>query len=257
MKGLFVLFICVVFTLCVVPVAKGDVPAAAEALGGSPEYLFIEKLPEKEAMLMAELLTLAVYEGRAIIFQHVPKINNAELGDKGFTPEYFEAKLMERLKQNVEGLSPAQKRIFNKFIFAAKISVSANQDRINVKGVGFKYFLPATWGRETAMIFKAQTGIIIKQTALLYRYPGNRPDDSEMKSLIKFTSPDYDKKTYGEISTIGKQKVYRYYRPVYMVPGCLGCHGDPKGGKDVLGYEKDGLKVGDVRGVISVAVPVQ
>ena len=29
------------------------------------------------------------------------------------------------------------------------------------------------------------------------------------------------------------------------------------GEKDILGYEKDGLKVGDVRGVISVAVPVQ
>ncbi len=257
MKGLFVLFICVAFSLCVVPLAKGDVLAAAEALGGYPEYLFIEKLPEKEAKGMAELLALSVNEGRAIIFQNLPKINNAELGDKWFTPEYFEEKLMERLKQNIEGLSPAQRRIFNKFVSSAKISVSANQDRINLKGVGFKYFLPATWGRETAMIFKAQTGIIIKQTALLYRYPGNRPDDSEMKSLVKFTSPDYDKKTYGEISTIGKQNVYRYYRPVYMVAGCLSCHGGPKGEKDILGYEKDGLKVGDVRGVISVAVPVQ
>jgi len=76
--------------------------------------------------------------------------------------------------------------------------------------------------------------------------------------LVKFAKADYDKNPYGAVGSIGKQKVYRYVRPIFIKTDfCLKCHGGPKGSKDVLGYEKEGLKVGDLRGIVSVAVPIK
>jgi len=56
---------------------------------------------------------------------------------------------------------------------------------------------------------------------------------------------------------MGKQKVYRYFDPINLMPPCLACHGKPKGEKDMLGFEKDGLEAGDIIGLISVSVAVE
>jgi len=249
-----VLTVVICFALSAGAAVADDV---TPAVGGFPEYLFLEKVSEAEAPKVAYLLALTVEEGRAIIFQNLPKIFNPELGDKGFTPEFFEQKLLASLKQETKEMSDDQRRIFDKFMWAAKQSIALNQDRINVKGVKFKYFLPATWSRETALMLKTKTGIMIKQAAINYRSPCNKADAMENTILTKFRKPDYDGKTYGEMSTVGKQKVYRHFRPVTIDEGCLGCHGEPKGEKDIIGYEKDGLKIGDVRAIISVTVPVK
>ncbi len=238
--------------------AKAEMEVGTPAEGGSREYLFIDKFSEKEAQGMAEVLALALEKGRSTIFMHLPKINNPELGDKEFTADYFEGKLLPQLKERIDGLTPAQKITFDKFIWSAKQVIALNQDRINIKGVGFKYFLPATWARETGSIFQIKTGIIIKQPANFYRNPCNRPDETEKKVLSKFAMSNYDKKDYGEISMIGKQKVYRHFRPVFVSTGCLGCHGgDKQGERDMLGFQKDGFKSGDLRAAISVTVPIK
>jgi len=237
--------------------AAGEMKIGEPGEGGFREYLFMDKFSEKEAPEMAELLALAIEKGRSIVFQQLPKINNPELGDKEFTADYFEGKLVPQLKQRIDALTPAQKASFDKFLWSAKLTIALNQDRINMKGAGFKHFLPAMWARETAAIFQIKTGIIIKQPANLYRNPCNKPDDAEKKVLTRFTMQDYDKKEYGEMSMIGKQKVYRHFRPVFMSTGCLGCHGDKQGELDVLGFKKDGLKSGDVRAAISVTVPIK
>lgn len=245
---------CFSLILCIVSYAADTGTAAS---GGYPEYLFLEKVSESEAPGVAWLLALAVETGRSVIFQYLPKINNPEIGDKGFTPEFFEEKLMQALKQQAGEISTSQKKTLEKFLWAAKQSIALNQDRINIKGIGFKYFLPATWARETALMLKTKTGIIIKQAADLYRSPCNKPDELEKKIIDKFKMPGYNGQPYGEMSTMGKQKVYRHFRRISIVQGCLGCHGEPKGQTDVLGYEKDGMKTGDIRGLISVIVPVE
>jgi len=111
---------------------------------------------------------------------------------------------------------------------------------------------------ETGSIFQIKTGIIIKQPANYYRNPCNRPDETEKKALTRLAAATGENRDFGEISMIGKQKVYRYFRPVYISTGCLGCHGgDKQGETDVLGFRKDGLKSGDLRGAISVTVPIK
>lgn len=45
--------------------------------------------------------------------------------------------------------------------------------------------------------------------------------------------------------------------PLQITKGCLGCHGDPVGEKDISGHVKEGYKEGHVRGAISVMVPIK
>ncbi len=126
-----------------------------------------------------------------------------------------------------------------------------------MKGVKFKYFLPATWSREVSVLYKAKTGIVIKQPALVFRNNYDQPDKEEAAALKKARAADFDGKGFGIESTMAKKPIYRYFEPVRVAKGCLGCHGDPKGKIDILGYEKEGQKVGEVRALISVSVPVK
>jgi Protein of unknown function (DUF3365) len=45
--------------------------------------------------------------------------------------------------------------------------------------------------------------------------------------------------------------------PEYAGPSCLGCHGTPKGGKDITGGRKEGWKEGDLAGAISLTLPLK
>lgn len=42
------------------------------------------------------------------------------------------------------------------------------------------------------------------------------------------------------------QRVFRYLEPLYVTETCLECHGDPKGELDQYGYEKEGMRVGEI-----------
>ncbi|MDH3329533.1 MAG: DUF3365 domain-containing protein [Desulfobulbaceae bacterium] len=69
----------------------------------------------------------------------------------------------------------------------------------------------------------------------------NAPDDFERKSLELFTK---GQKEVVEISTMNKKHMLRYIAPLVVETSCLECHGDQ-------GYE-----VGDIRGGLSVIIPV-
>jgi hypothetical protein len=45
--------------------------------------------------------------------------------------------------------------------------------------------------------------------------------------------------------------------PLYIEKSCLPCHGEPAGEKDIAGRIKEGYKEGDLRGAISVVVPIK
>lgn len=226
--------------------------------GGQIEYNFFTRFSEQEAKEVAEILALATLLGRKTVFLDLTKLLDPKIGDKGFTADYFEKKLRALIAKKKPELTPVQKKMLDRFMVAARMVIDMNQERINKQGVGFKYFLPASWARETIGIFRAQTGIPIKQSGPVYRSPMGKPDAFEKDVLMKFTRADYDKKPYGAVGSIGKQKVYRHVMPIFIKTDfCLKCHGGPKGTKDVLGYEKEGLKVGDLRGIVSVAVPIR
>ena len=235
--------------------AAGDIGIAAK--GGFPEYLFLEKVKESEAHSTAEMISKSLAIGRLVIFAQMGKLTDPALGDKGFTGDVFAEQWKAALEAEFMDASPDQQRIIDKLLWAGKLSMDNNQDRLNVKGVKWKHFLPAKWARETGLMFNSRTGIVTKQPSVNYRHPSNAPDQKEIEVLSAFVDAGEEAKPKGEFAMMGKQKVYRYFDPIKLMQPCLACHGKPKGELDMLGFQKDGFDAGDVIGLISVSVAVE
>lgn len=110
---------------------------------------------------------------------------------------------------------------------------------INTPGIGFKGFIPASYGRQVSDLFFDQTGIKLKQTTKVLRNAYNKADAFEESILSKMEKSDYPK---GKIVFEKDGNDYRLMRPIYIKKGCLPCHGDPKGSIDVAGRKKRRLQ---------------
>lgn len=215
---------------------------------------------DKQGNLLADFLVT----GRGVVAKSLAKykINDPEVADKGFTPEIFTAEINSRYKDATgidirAGVSsrslPSKTMEYLQILLEASGKVVAdNQAIINVPGLAFKGFIPATYGRMTAEIFKQKTGVQLKQTSLRFRNTYNEPDAFETGILNKMEAPGYSK---GQAISQRAGKTYRVMKPIYIKKACLSCHGDPKGSIDVAGRKREGYKEGDVRGAISVKIP--
>ena len=213
---------------------------------------------KQKAEETARYIADVIVAGRGIVAKNQGLINDPSKGDKGFTPDIVEKKIREKFKEmtgkSIESLDPEVRDIVEQVIQAARTSVKMNQKRINQKGTGFKGYIPAVFGRETGQILKGRCNIFIKQTTFKYRNAYNQPDAFEKNVLKKFEEPNHPKgEGYGEFT--GKD--YRYLQPIYIKKACLKCHGEPKGSIDPAGRKREGYKIGDLRGAISVKFPVK
>ncbi len=75
------------------------------------------------------------------------------------------------------------------------------------------------------------------------------PDEMERKILEKMAKAEYPKDK-AWVSDDGD--TFRLMKPLYITKACLPCHGGPKGELDVAGRKKEGYKLGELRGAISV-----
>ena len=95
----------------------------------------------------------------------------------------------------------------------------------------------------------------MKQTALAPRNPANAPDAFERAALEAFAEPSYpQEKVISEVTAKGG--TIRLMFPLYTTRQCLTCHGEPKGSPDRTGYPREGLRLGQNAGAISVMLPV-
>ena len=121
-----------------------------------------------------------------------------------------------------------------------------------------KKFIPAVFGRLVADRFMQKTGVQIKQTTLGKNNYGarneyNTPDAWESAALTTVAGADWPRnKGYGE----KVDGLYRLAKPIYIKKACLGCHGTPIGEPGPYGHHREGYEVGDVRGAISVTLPI-
>lgn len=163
----------------------------------------------------------------------------------------------------------------------ARLIIARNQDVINTHGaklgepipedapVSYKGFVPAIVGRLVTDEFMTRTGVTIKQTTMGKNGRGprnvyNAPDNWEKAALGKLNSRSYPKGAgFGEFTNLEGDQVlvYRYMMPLYIEAPCLKCHGDPANsptgdGLDIAGYPMEGYKEGELRGGISVTIPV-
>lgn len=215
---------------------------------------------EKLARNLASLLVA----GRAVVAQNQPLINDAGKGAKGFTAEVFGAAVAAEYKAKagidlaaLDRSKPEDKKLLALFDAEREVVAEA-QPVIDMAGMGFKGFTPAVFGLGAAQKFTAATGIYLKQTSEKYRNPQNQPDAFEKKVLARLGAGDWEKgKGVAEVGEWKGKKAVRYLQPLYIAKACLSCHGDPKGELDIAGRAKEGYHEGDLRGAVSVAVPLQ
>ncbi len=213
-------------------------------------------------------LALATYfrAARAVISKNQALINDASKGDKGLSGDVVVAAADANFKEaagyavdSVDGKSDKGK-LLNAMRDAAKKVMADNQELINQEGVGLKGFLPAVFAGQVAKEFSAsQNGVAeIKLTApkSYVRNRKNRPDDWEHGIIEdKFKSEGYETgKHVAETAEKGGKTAFRLILPEYYKESCLKCHGEPKGELDITGGKKEGGKLGELGGAISVTL---
>jgi general secretion pathway protein A len=221
---------------------------------------------DTDATRTARLLAILLDSGRATIAANQTLINDPDKGNKGFTPEVFERQLLENFKKrsgidlsrpNEQLLPKDAKDLLARLVEESKKTVASYQPAINIAGLKYKGLIPATFGTETASRFQAWSGIYMKQIApeVVLRNPKNRADEFEAQALSQFASPGYPRVGENTISaTVENGTAVRVLLPLFYSQQCLGCHGEPKGQRDISGYPKEGGKEGDLGGAISVKI---
>jgi general secretion pathway protein A len=213
---------------------------------------------ESIAMTIADYLAA----GRIVVAKNQPLINDPARGKKGFTSQAYEKQVRLQFMKisgiDIKPLVPSDD--FNKTLIAihesAKEVIDEAQPQIDEPGKEFKGFIPAIFGRRVGDKLLKKTGIIVKQTSRKFRGDYNKPDDFEVEALNKFEAAGKGN-TYFEETKFGDTRVLRYLVPLYIDKACLPCHGEPAGEKDIAGRIKEGYKEGDLRGAISVIVPMK
>jgi len=227
-----------------------------------------------EVVETGRLLAILLDAGRVTIGANQSLINDPERGDKNFPPEVFEKQLIAKFKERAnvdlvnlksEKVPELAKKLLPALVDAEKQVVTDYQIVINKQGVGFKGFIPATFGTQAAAKFRTKTGcptaptcVYLKQTMNPPRNPKNTPDEFEARVLKAFADTSYPRQGEKIVSdTVDGGKAIRVMLPLFYLKGCLPCHGEPKGEKDISGYMKEGAKEGDLGGAISVKIQLK
>ncbi|MBI2379285.1 MAG: DUF3365 domain-containing protein [Gammaproteobacteria bacterium] len=211
-------------------------------------------------------LTTLFRAARKVLSDNQDLINDASKGDKGLSAD----KVIELTKSNFkqaagkdldltdDGSPTAKAKLA--MLDAVKSVMNDAQSLINEQGKGFKGFLPAVFAGRVAKLFSdAMAGkMSIKLTApkAYLRNRANKPDTWESNIIeTMFKSAGYEKgKAYSERADVKGKAAFRYILPEYYGPSCLACHGDPKGAKDITGGTKEGGKLDELGGAISLVI---
>jgi uncharacterized protein DUF3365 len=211
----------------------------------------------------ARLLAILLDSGRSVINENQALFDDPVKADKGFPPEAFERQLA-RMFRDRSGLDLADldsanipssaKKWLKELLAVSKQVVKDAQPEINQPAAQSK-LIPAVFGSRVAGRFSERTGVRLKQTALAPRNPSNAPDPVERSALEMFAAPDYPReKAISEATTKGG--MLRLMYPLYVTRQCLDCHGEPKGTRDKMGYLREGLRLGQNAGAISVVIHI-
>ena len=226
--------------------------------------LAVERVEAEEtARLLAKLLE----SGRAVIERNQSLIDDPHKGEKGFTPELFEQQLVREF-QTKTGIDltllptaplsllipPLAKELLPALVQASREVVRDAQVVINQRGIGYKNFIPATYGSQASARFSKPSHVRLKQTAIQPRNPKNEPDEYEASVLQWLSARPRAEAYVSELTDEGN--TLRVVMPIYYAKDCLVCHGEPKGDLDISGYPKEGHKEGDLAGAITVTAPL-
>ena len=217
---------------------------------------------EEIALSLATLLRAS----RAVIGKNQKHINDPNVGDKGLSADVVvkaaKANYEKAAGHSLDSIDPksAHGKLVQAELNAIIEVMNAAQENINTKGKGLKGFLPAVFARLVTQKFKtsAAGAATLKLTApkAYVRNRANRPDKWESNIIEnKFRTAGHPKNQHvAEMGKVKGKDAYRLILPEYYKKGCLACHGEPKGEIDITGGKKEGGKLGEAGGAISVVL---
>lgn len=97
----------------------------------------------------------------------------------------------------------------------------------------------------------------VRLISLKQKNPENVPDDFEIMVLKNMQKQKLKEVFYSETLDTSERKILRYLAPIYVKEQCLQCHGEPVGKMSISGHKKDGYKLGDLLGAVSVIAPLE
>ena len=242
--------------------AKSFIALLLIAVPASPAFA---SDPQEDATI-AQHLAEMLRDARTIISNNQSRINDPEIGDKGLTAQVVLDQAIQTYKKNT-GVDPMtvdpssrDRRLLRAMMGAITEVMDANQSTINAKGIGFKAFIPAVFGRlvgeSFARLANGEAELKVTAPPELVRNRKARPDGFE-ENIIKTKLLDSAwprGQPYSEMTDAKGRPAYRVMVPEYYAASCLTCHGTPKGEMDITGYPKEGAKQDDLGGVISITL---
>jgi len=209
----------------------------------------------------AELLATLLNAGRVVVDQNQSLINDPQKADKGFTPAVFERLVLNEFFQQTHidlnhppSSLPSPTLEWLRLLLVASNEVVADaQLVINQRGIGYKNFIPASFGSQAARKFSKRSTVTMKQTTLDPRNLKNAPDAYEETVLKRLANRPAV--TTPIVEWIDNGRLLRTMMPIYYSEECLTCHGNPKGILDISGYPREGAHVGELAGAISIQIP--
>jgi uncharacterized protein DUF3365 len=226
----------------------------------------IQAASDDEDKAVANSLADMLRAGRTVISRNQDRINNPDLGDKGLDGKTVLEQALKIYHENTKSdplqIDPSSRhgRLLRAQMDAIVEVMDSNQKLINQPGVGFKAFIPATFGRLVNESFAKRVGseAQMKVTAPLdlVRNRKSRPDEWETEVIRdKLLTASWPKgQLFATVATSRGRPAFRVAVPEYYAASCLSCHGGPKGQIDVTGYPKEGANEGDLGGVVSITL---
>lgn len=133
--------------------------------------------------------------------------------------------------------------------------VNSIQERINyTDGVyDFKGVYCSVAGKSIAKRFTDSTEYSIRYVRENPRSGTDVPDAFELEALQAFGQ---GKREYYAMTEVDGKATFRYVSSLEAEHNCLECHGQPVGEKDVTGFKKEGMQLGDLAGAVSISLPM-
>ena len=120
-----------------------------------------------------------------------------------------------------------------------------NRDIVTTDGLKFTLMNPAYALRQFMHEFEGSHGEKGKMISLKLVNPNNAPDNFEKQALLKLESKDKPSEVFQKIKNNNNKMELRYIKSLTVEEKCLKCHS----------YQ--GYKVGDIRGAISIILPLK
>jgi hypothetical protein len=221
---------------------------------------------ENEDTVIAKSLAAMLSAGLTVISRNQDLIDNPDIEDKGLDGKSVLAQAQQLFRETTGSdplsVDPGLRhgRLLRVEMNSIVEVMNAHQRELNQRGIGFKGFIPATFGRLVTENFGrgAAGDAEMKITAPpeFIRNRKARPDDWESYVIReKLLSASWPKgEFYAALAESKGRAAFRVAVPDYYSASCLACHGGPKGQIDVTGYPKEGRNDGDLGGVISITL---